>query len=87
MNIDLTGRRALVTGSTSGIGAAIAVGLAQAGAHVVVNGRSEERTAAAARRVGERSGAPERVRRGGRGRGHRRRAARPSSTPPPTSTS
>lgn len=61
MNIDLTGRRALVTGSTAGIGEAIALGLARAGAHVVVNGRSAERTARAARAIGERAGAPERV--------------------------
>lgn len=40
MQIDLRGRRALVTGSTLGIGFAIAKGLAQAGAAVVVNGRS-----------------------------------------------
>ena len=36
---DLTGRRALVTGSSQGIGLAIAEGLAQAGAEIVVNGR------------------------------------------------
>jgi gluconate 5-dehydrogenase len=36
---DLTGRRALVTGSTRGIGAAIATGLARAGATVVLHGR------------------------------------------------
>jgi gluconate 5-dehydrogenase len=36
---DLTGRRALVTGSTRGIGAAIAAGLAQAGAEVAIHGR------------------------------------------------
>ena len=36
---DLTGRRALVTGSTRGIGAAIAAGLACAGAEVVIHGR------------------------------------------------
>jgi len=36
---DLTGRRALVTGSSRGIGAALAAGLAMAGAQVVLNGR------------------------------------------------
>lgn len=43
MNIDLTGKTALVTGSTQGIGLAIAKGLADSGARVVVNGRSPER--------------------------------------------
>ena len=37
MIIDLTGRKAVVTGSTGGIGRAIAEGLARAGAAVVVN--------------------------------------------------
>jgi NAD(P)-dependent dehydrogenase (short-subunit alcohol dehydrogenase family) len=41
MRLDLGGKTALVTGSTQGIGAAIAAGLATAGARVVVNGRSE----------------------------------------------
>ncbi len=43
MNTDMTGRTALVTGSTSGIGQAIATTFARAGAEVVVNGRSEQR--------------------------------------------
>jgi len=51
IRIDLTGRTALVSGSTQGIGAAIAVELARAGATVVVNGRDEERTRAAAAAV------------------------------------
>ena len=42
---DLSGRTALVTGSTSGLGRAIARGLAEAGATIVINGRNEERLA------------------------------------------
>jgi NAD(P)-dependent dehydrogenase (short-subunit alcohol dehydrogenase family) len=42
MRIDLHGKRALVTGSTSGIGFAIARGLAEAGAAVVLHGRSQD---------------------------------------------
>ena len=41
MKIDLAGTTALVTGSTQGIGLAIATGLAAAGARVAINGRSE----------------------------------------------
>jgi NAD(P)-dependent dehydrogenase (short-subunit alcohol dehydrogenase family) len=51
MNIDLTGRRAVVTGSTAGIGRAIAEGLARAGAAVVINGRREDRVAATLREL------------------------------------
>ncbi|MEA2281907.1 MAG: hypothetical protein QOK21_2514 [Solirubrobacteraceae bacterium] len=39
----LDGKRAVVTGASSGIGAAAAMSLARAGAHVVVGGRDEER--------------------------------------------
>jgi NAD(P)-dependent dehydrogenase (short-subunit alcohol dehydrogenase family) len=41
MKIDLSGRRAVISGSTAGIGFAIAKGLAEAGAAVVINGRQE----------------------------------------------
>ena len=41
MNIDLSGKHAVVTGSTGGIGFAIAKGLAASGASVVINGRTE----------------------------------------------
>ncbi len=45
---DLAGKRALVTGSSQGIGLALARGLAAAGAGVVLNGRDPARLAAAA---------------------------------------
>ena len=48
MKIDLSGKTALVTGSTSGIGHAIARGLAAAGATVAVNGRTPAKVDAAA---------------------------------------
>ncbi|MBD8064365.1 glucose 1-dehydrogenase [Devosia sp. PTR5] len=45
---DLTGRRALVTGSSRGLGLAMATALAQAGAEIVLNGRNAEAVGAAA---------------------------------------
>src|SRR5262245_29016193 len=41
MQISFSGKTALVTGSTSGIGLAIARGLAEAGAETIINGRSK----------------------------------------------
>jgi len=43
VDLKLTGKIALVTGSTAGIGFAIAKSLASEGAHVYVNGRMQER--------------------------------------------
>ena len=51
MRIDLSGCTALVTGSTGGIGFAVATGLARAGATVVINGRQQARVAAAVERL------------------------------------
>jgi gluconate 5-dehydrogenase len=44
---DLTGKRALVTGSSQGIGLAIAEGFAAAGAEIILNGRDKEKLASA----------------------------------------
>ncbi|GHH39355.1 SDR family NAD(P)-dependent oxidoreductase [Lentzea cavernae] len=52
MQIDFTGRRVLVTGSTAGIGFAAARGFLAAGAAVVINGRSEASVGAALARLG-----------------------------------
>ncbi|MBV9066472.1 MAG: SDR family NAD(P)-dependent oxidoreductase [Methylobacteriaceae bacterium] len=41
MKIDLSGKSAIITGSTEGIGYAIAVGLSESGARVVINGRTQ----------------------------------------------
>ncbi len=51
MDLGLKGKRALVTGSTAGIGLATARALATEGAHVTVNGRTEPRVAAAVDRL------------------------------------
>lgn len=51
MKIDLSNKRAVVTGSTLGIGFAIAEGLAECGASVVLNGRSEAAVAKAQERL------------------------------------
>src|SRR5512139_2539750 len=51
MDLELNGKRALVTGSSSGIGAAIARVLAAEGARVMVHGRDEAKTKAVAQRL------------------------------------
>lgn len=51
MKIDLSGKHAVVTGSTGGIGHAIAKGLAASGASVVINGRTEARVKEAVARL------------------------------------
>src|SRR5580698_3615799 len=51
MNIELKGRKAIVTGSTAGIGRATAEGLARAGASVVINGRGSARVDEAVRQM------------------------------------
>jgi len=47
MDLGLSGKRALVTGSTAGIGFATARALAEEGAHVIINGRTPQRVGSA----------------------------------------
>lgn len=56
MQIDLSGKQALVTGSTAGIGLAIATGLAQAGARVTLVGRDQAKVDQAVASVNQASG-------------------------------
>lgn len=56
MIIDLSGKTAVVTGSTGGIGLAIAIGLARAGARTVIVGRQQERVDAALAQLREAGG-------------------------------
>ena len=59
MNLGLQGKQAVVTGSTAGIGLAIASVLAEEGVRVVVNGRTEARVAAAIDSIRQRCKSPE----------------------------
>jgi NAD(P)-dependent dehydrogenase (short-subunit alcohol dehydrogenase family) len=52
MNLQLDGKTALVTGSTAGIGLAIAAALAAEGASVIVNGRTQARVDQAVKQTG-----------------------------------
>jgi NAD(P)-dependent dehydrogenase (short-subunit alcohol dehydrogenase family) len=54
MNLGLQGKIAVVSGSTAGIGLAIAVALAAESARVIINGRTEERVNAALGKIRER---------------------------------
>jgi NAD(P)-dependent dehydrogenase (short-subunit alcohol dehydrogenase family) len=51
MNLGLKGKTAVVSGSTAGIGLAIAAALAAEGASVIINGRTEARVAAAIEKI------------------------------------
>ncbi len=51
MNLQLDNKRALVSGSTAGIGYAIAQALAAEGAHVIINGRTQARVDAALQKL------------------------------------
>ncbi len=57
MDLKLQGKLALVSGSTAGIGLAIAQGLAREGARVIVNGRKQDAVDAVVQRLSAETGA------------------------------
>lgn len=59
MDYKLTGKRALVTGSSAGLGEAIALMLSNEGVHVIVHGRNEDRANAVVHRIIEAGGSAE----------------------------
>lgn len=75
------GRSAVVTGSTSGIGAAIARVLAARGAHVIISGRDQQRGAEVVARIAAAGGKAEFV---PAGRWRISRSPVPTSRPRPT---
>jgi NAD(P)-dependent dehydrogenase (short-subunit alcohol dehydrogenase family) len=80
MDLGIKDKRALVTGSTAGIGFAAAAALAREGAQVIVNGRTQVRVSAAIEQLKQDvPGARVPI-------WQRRRAAAPSSPPVPTWT-
>ena len=50
---NLSGKRALITGSSQGIGFALARGLAGAGAEIILNGRNQAKLATAQQELGD----------------------------------
>ena len=50
---NLSGKRALITGSSQGIGFALARGLAGAGAEIILNGRDQAKLATAQQELGD----------------------------------
>jgi len=58
MDLELTGKVALVTGGSKGIGKAIGISLAREGVHVVVSARTEADVEQAAREIESKTGAP-----------------------------
>src|SRR3954453_3685521 len=56
MDLQLEGKRALITGSTAGRGLPTGAGLFREGASVVVNGRTPERVEEAVQKIGEMGG-------------------------------
>jgi len=59
MDLELSGKSALVTGSTAGIGFAIARGLAREGARVIITGRTDKRVNAAIDAIKKKHGSAE----------------------------